>query len=372
MENVYPIYEKVEFEEIYGKKRPNASPVLNTPTFMFDKLEKTSYKYTSGVKYKWFKKEEISQYEKNYFLETNNYLEIRNYIIEKYEACMVFVTLNEICKELKNFNFMQIYRIYTFLDKLKIINNRDVIQECTETIKNIDFLVENKQTTDCVPVFTGSGKCKCEQEGDFFSKNNIFICKKCLTCGDYPENMNTSDFYRIEKEVINKIWSKKEEIRLLEAIEKFGDDWTSVSNYVETKSKQECIYHFIMIPLLEVNLSNIGFATHMPFLLSSNPVTHLLVFLSSVVHPSVAASVAKMCIKEISNSSHNLLKTMLIEAKRKALEIIELENKKIKRINDVIDECLTNLILLKVKNLKRLFSSFEVVKDELIEARKKL
>ncbi|WUR03444.1 SWI/SNF complex subunit SMARCC2 [Vairimorpha necatrix] len=353
MENVYPVCEKIEFEEIYGKKRENALPPRNKPTYVFNTKNDIKYKYKQGLKYKWFNMTEISSYEINYFGQIPKYLEIRNIILENYEKSLTFLSLKTVLNILSSHKFANVFKIYNFLDKIKMINNRDIIGECEEALKNINVINKPKKEEFIPNIIDTKNLCICQEESQFFSKDNFFICEKCLRKGKFPEHLNVK-------------------IKLLEAIEKYGDDWTNVANFVETKSKHECIYHFIMLPILENNLSKIGFSTHMPFMLSSNPVTHILVFLSSVIHPSVAASAAKICIKEISNQTQNLLKTMLNEAKKKSLEIIELETKKIKRLENVLEESLTNLILLKIRSLKNLQTNIEKVREELIEAKSNL
>lgn len=371
MQNVYPFYETVEIEQIYGTKRESAKPPSNTLTYTFKNQVLDNCRYTDPQKHKWYNINEISNFEKNSFPEMpEDYLEIRNFIIKMYEDSKKYLNFKEVRFKLINKKFDEVYKIYSFLNKLKIINNRDLIEECVLILKSIDDQdPETKLDSEEINIRDiMSLNCKCGKQCDLYTKSRIVICKTCYNKGKYPKENTSSDFYKINREVVIRTWSKREEIKLLEAIEKYGDDWMAVSQYVGTKSKHDCIYHFMMIPILEHNLNKIGFATHVPFMLSSNPVSHLLVFLSSVVHPSVAASVSKIAIKEISNTGGNIIKTMLIEAKRKSLEMIELEKKKINRLENVINESLANLIIMKIKSLKSLQAGVDKVREELLEA----
>jgi SWI/SNF related-matrix-associated actin-dependent regulator of chromatin subfamily C len=371
MQNVYPIYEAVELEQIYGTKRESAKPPSNTLTYTFKTPVSEKCRYADSLKHKWYNINEISKFEKNSFPEMpKEYLKIRNSIIKMYENSKKYLTFKEVQSNFSNDKFDEVYKIYSFLNKLKVVNNRDIIEECVVILKSInDPDPENKTDLEEVNVRDlMSLNCNCGNQCDLYSKSRIVICKTCYDKGKYPRNKTSSDFYKINREFVERAWSKREEIKLLEAIEKYGDDWLNVSQYVGTKSKHDCIYHFMMIPILENNLNKIGFATHVPFMLSSNPVSHLLVFLSSVVHPSVAASVAKAATKEISNTGGNIIKTMLLEAKRKSLEMIELEKKKIIRLENVINESLANLIIMKIRSLKSLQAGVDKVKEELLEA----
>lgn len=57
-------------------------------------------------------------------------------------------------------------------------------------------------------------------------------------------------------------WTEDETLLLLEGIEKFGSDsWERVSKHVGTKSVQQCILHFIRLPIddqfLEHNITQL-------------------------------------------------------------------------------------------------------------------
>ncbi|EQB60404.1 hypothetical protein NAPIS_ORF02008 [Vairimorpha apis BRL 01] len=65
----------------------------------------------------------------NNTLSSNDYLKIRNTIINMYKQNKEYLTLKQVYSEIKNGDIQFIKRIYSFLDKLNLINNRDIIEE---------------------------------------------------------------------------------------------------------------------------------------------------------------------------------------------------------------------------------------------------
>jgi SWI/SNF related-matrix-associated actin-dependent regulator of chromatin subfamily C len=44
-------------------------------------------------------------------------------------------------------------------------------------------------------------------------------------------------------------WTDTEVLRLLEALEQYGEDWSRVATHVSTKTKEQCILHFLRLPI---------------------------------------------------------------------------------------------------------------------------
>ena len=44
-------------------------------------------------------------------------------------------------------------------------------------------------------------------------------------------------------------WTDTEVLRLLEGLEQFGEDWVRVASHVSTKTKEQCILHFLRMPI---------------------------------------------------------------------------------------------------------------------------
>ena len=101
-------------------------------------------------------------------------------------------------------------------------------------------------------------------------------------------------------------WTDEETLRLLEGVERFRDDWNRVSEHVATRSQDECILHFLRLPIedpflegsahLERSLGPLAL-TPIPFSKSGNPIMSTLAFLASVVDPRVASAAAKAALR---------------------------------------------------------------------------
>uniref|UniRef100_A0A804NQC4 Uncharacterized protein n=1 Tax=Zea mays TaxID=4577 RepID=A0A804NQC4_MAIZE len=52
-------------------------------------------------------------------------------------------------------------------------------------------------------------------------------------------------------------WTNQETLLLLKGIEKFNDNWNHIAGHVGTKSKAQCIHHFIRLPVADGLLENI-------------------------------------------------------------------------------------------------------------------
>merc|ERR1712037_827209 len=102
-------------------------------------------------------------------------------------------------------------------------------------------------------------------------------------------------------------WTQQETLLLLEALEMFKDDWNKVCEHVGSRTQDECILHFLRLPIEDPYLedgdgaaSALGPLAYqpIPFSASGNPIMSTVAFLASVVDPRVAASAAKAAMEE--------------------------------------------------------------------------
>uniref|UniRef100_A0A8C4NSR2 SWI/SNF related BAF chromatin remodeling complex subunit C1b n=1 Tax=Dicentrarchus labrax TaxID=13489 RepID=A0A8C4NSR2_DICLA len=91
---------------------------------------------------------------------------------------------------------------------------------------------------------------------------------------------------------------------LSQALEVYRDDWNKVSEHVGSRTQDECILHFLRLPIedpyLEDSSASLGPLAYqpVPFSQSENPVMSTVAFLASVVDPRVASSAAKAALGE--------------------------------------------------------------------------
>uniref|UniRef100_A0A667Y332 SWI/SNF related BAF chromatin remodeling complex subunit C1b n=1 Tax=Myripristis murdjan TaxID=586833 RepID=A0A667Y332_9TELE len=88
------------------------------------------------------------------------------------------------------------------------------------------------------------------------------------------------------------------------ALEVYRDDWNKVSEHVGSRTQDECILHFLRLPIedpyLEDSSASLGPLAYqpVPFSQSENPVMSTVAFLASVVDPRVASAAAKAALGE--------------------------------------------------------------------------
>ncbi|XP_062458416.1 SWI/SNF complex subunit SMARCC2, partial [Pezoporus occidentalis] len=120
-------------------------------------------------------------------------------------------------------------------------------------------------------------------------------------------------------------WTEQETLLLLEALEMYKDDWNKVSEHVGSRTQDECILHFLRLPIedpyledSEASLGPLAFQP-IPFSQSGNPVMSTVAFLASVVDPRVASAAAKSALEEFSRMKEEV-PTALVEAHVRKVE----------------------------------------------------
>lgn len=84
----------------------------------------------------------------------------------------------------------------------------------------------------------------------------------------------------------------------------YKDDWNKVSEHVGSRTQDECILHFLRLPIedpyLEEGSASLGPLAYqpVPFSQAGNPVMSTVAFLASVVDPRVASAAAKSALGE--------------------------------------------------------------------------
>lgn len=108
--------------------------------------------------------------------------------------------------------------------------------------------------------------------------------------------------------VASRDWTDQETLLLLEGLELFRDDWNKVSEHIGSRTQDECILHFLRLPIEDPYLEQpehgaMGPLAYqpIPFSGSGNPIMSTVAFLASVVDPRVAASAAKSAMEEFAS-----------------------------------------------------------------------
>ncbi|XP_036067954.1 SWI/SNF complex subunit SMARCC2 isoform X2 [Oryzias melastigma] len=120
-------------------------------------------------------------------------------------------------------------------------------------------------------------------------------------------------------------WTEQETLLLLEGLEMYKDDWNKVSEHVGSRTQDECILHFLRLPIedpyLEDGSSSMGPLAYqpVPFSQAGNPVMSTVAFLASVVDPRVASAAAKSALEEFSRMKEEV-PAALVEAHVRRVE----------------------------------------------------
>lgn len=99
-------------------------------------------------------------------------------------------------------------------------------------------------------------------------------------------------------------WTEQETLLLLEGLEIYRDDWNKICEHVGTRTQDECILHFLRLPIedpyLEDDSGFLGPLSYqpIPFSKAGNPIMSTVAFLASIVDPRIAASAAKAAMEE--------------------------------------------------------------------------
>ncbi|XP_056316198.1 SWI/SNF complex subunit SMARCC2 [Danio aesculapii] len=120
-------------------------------------------------------------------------------------------------------------------------------------------------------------------------------------------------------------WTDQETLLLLEGLEMYKDDWNKVSEHVGSRTQDECILHFLRLPIedpyLEDSSASLGPLAYqpVPFSQAGNPVMSTVAFLASVVDPRVASAAAKSALEEFSRMKEEV-PAALVEAHVRRVE----------------------------------------------------
>eukprot|EP00800_Vazella_pourtalesii_P022993 TRINITY_DN9150_c0_g2_i3.p1 TRINITY_DN9150_c0_g2~~TRINITY_DN9150_c0_g2_i3.p1 ORF type:complete len:765 (-),score=230.10 TRINITY_DN9150_c0_g2_i3:101-2395(-) len=112
-----------------------------------------------------------------------------------------------------------------------------------------------------------------------------------------------SDVLRKKQNPDVRPWTHTETERLLTSLEAYRDDWNKVSEMVGSRTQEECILHFLQLPIEDPFIESEKWpetikSQPIPFSKQGNPVMSAIAFLASLVDNRIAKSAASAAIKE--------------------------------------------------------------------------
>ncbi|KAL1215747.1 SWI/SNF complex subunit SWI3D [Cardamine amara subsp. amara] len=95
----------------------------------------------------------------------------------------------------------------------------------------------------------------CPKQADFD------LCTECFNSGKFSSDMSSSDFILMEPAEAPGVgsgkWTDQETLLLLEALEIFKENWNEIAEHVATKTKAQCMLHFLQMPIEDAFLDQI-------------------------------------------------------------------------------------------------------------------
>ena len=174
---------------------------------------------------------------------------------------------------------------------------------------------------DCTPVRYHKAKsAPGGAQGQAAAMTKFDICPTCFDDGRFPESTSRNDFIKVLGENQSmydreRPWNDGELLRLLEGLETFDDDWNKIADYVETRTREECVLKFLQLEIEDsymdedvarhdAGATELSFLSNgrIPFDQTYNPVMGVIGFLTTLAEPEVAAAAAGKSIKELKRS----------------------------------------------------------------------
>ena len=163
------------------------------------------------------------------------------------------------------------------------------------------------------------------------TRGDVADSDECADADGDDKNVFVDDEGRTDADA--KDWTDQETLTLLEAIERYGEDWSSVASRVATKNAEQCVRRFARLPVedafveaLARNAKTDGggdeeLGVETPFAGAPNPVMALVAFLATCVGPGVAAAAAVHAKLLADRDEH--------EMEKLAVGVVEMQMRKI-------------------------------------------
>ncbi|OZJ05270.1 hypothetical protein BZG36_01962 [Bifiguratus adelaidae] len=191
--------------------------------------------------------------------------------------------------------------------EVKIETNLELRKNIFDTTEPNGIVTDEESATNKVNCFTCGVDCTKTRYHSTKTKN-FDLCTNCYTEGRFPSTLFSADFVRVDsskyKHAQNAKWTDQETLLLLEGIEMYEDDWNSIASHVGTRTREQCILHFLQLPIEDPyaaqQMSELGAFQYnrLPISQADNPVMSVVAFLASVVKPGLVEKIANKALQE--------------------------------------------------------------------------
>lgn len=351
------------------------------------------------------------------------YIAYRNFIIDTYRLNPMEYLSVTACRRNLTGDVCAIMRVHAFLEQWGLINYQvepelrptpmgppstnhfHVLVDTPSGIKASGPDGKPQNGKSCEPTSLKMSTIK-DSESDVMNEEETKERKNSfgLRLEDYAiHNLN---FQSRGAATLSRDWDESETLALLEGIELYKDDWNKVCEHVGSRTQDECILHFLRLPIEDPFLMeddgndtttttsadsagkpNLANYKPIPFSKSGNPIMSTVAFLASVVDPRVASAAAKAALKEFSRladeegskekplNEKNLSTAAacaLGAAAVKAKYLASIEEKKIKSLVSVLIDTQLKKLDIKMKHYEELESLVDKERDLVENQRQQL
>ncbi|XP_029298553.1 SWI/SNF complex subunit SMARCC1b isoform X2 [Cottoperca gobio] len=299
------------------------------------------------------------------------YLAYRNFMIDTYRLNPQEYLSSTSCRRILTGDVCAVMRVHSFLEQWGLINYQvdaesrplpmgppptphfNVLADTPSGLAPLQHKPLQVSSSQHMLYFPEKGREKPSECQNFGLRSDIYTKK-------HPKTKGTN---------AGREWTEQETLLLLEALEVYRDDWNKVSEHVGSRTQDECILHFLRLPIedpyLEDSSASLGPLAFqpVPFSQSENPVMSTVAFLASVVDPRVASSAARAALEEFSKvqeeSVDKICETPIQPDKTESMDAEKIET------NSTSNQALSQ-VPLSVDGLK-VEPSVDKVKGELVK-----
>ncbi|KAG0162717.1 hypothetical protein DFQ28_000829 [Apophysomyces sp. BC1034] len=171
--------------------------------------------------------------------------------------------------------------------KRRLNRNLRLRRDIYDNTSNDHLLMDTKVPPKCA---TCGNECT-EERYHNTKANHIFFCNACYDSQKFPAGCNSDD---IVKDTKRDSWTEQETMLVLEGLEMYAEDWDAVAGHVGTRTRDECILHYLQLPFedphVDEEVAKLGLLQFNAPQPSENTVMSVVAYLASGVRPEVAAA----------------------------------------------------------------------------------
>ena len=139
------------------------------------------------------------------------------------------------------------------------------------------------------------------------------VCPNCYKHGRFSADGASVDYVKLEDSSYSSVpdrdapWTDTELLKLLEALETFDQDWTAIADYVDTRTKEECVLKFLQLDIegkyIDGEDKVPGYSAlnygRIPIDNSDNPILSTVSFMAGMSNPEVTAAIAGKSVEQM-------------------------------------------------------------------------